>query len=102
MKKFKLYDEVKLTEQRSNFIKAFDEGHVFRIVEDAGERGWNLKDKEGEILNDVSEEYLEYSDRHIELQLDYNIGLISNFMDLHEEMTGRKIAQKVFDRFFNV
>ena len=40
--------------------------------------------------------------RKKELQLDYNIGLISKFMELHKEITGKKIPEKVFNKFFNV
>ena len=40
--------------------------------------------------------------RKKELQLDYNIELISKFMDLHKEITGKKIPEKVFNSFFNV
>lgn len=41
-------------------------------------------------------------ERHEELKLDYNIELISKFMDLHKEITDKKIPKKVFNKFFNV
>lgn len=100
-KKFKLYDEVQLTEPRSSFVDDFEAGDVFFVLRDAGKRGWDLMDKFGLRLNDVSEDFLEYSQEHQERQLDYNMILISNFMDHITKETGTEISEAVFESFFN-
>lgn len=43
-----------------------------------------------------------YQKKKEEIQLDYNIGLISDFMNYYKDETEKEIPEEVFDKFFNV